>query len=141
MSGALSELLSRSVKYTDVVLANVSESIEARAGRASATLRDAPGSISSVVEAPGESKALKATVERALAVGATLYAGLTPRVCKRLEDRLRAQGGHVRQEGGLAPSQLRSGELVLSVFGGIAPAPDRVNRIGAHPSVSWNPLP
>ena len=81
VSGALSELLSRSVKYTDVVLANVSESIERDLGELGYTTRRA--GVHFVVEAPGE-QALKATVERALAVGATLYA-LTPRY-ETLED-------------------------------------------------------
>jgi hypothetical protein len=81
VSGALSELLSRSVKYTDVVLANVSESIEKSLGELGYATRRA--GVHFVVEATGE-QALRATVERALAVGATLYA-LTPRY-ETLED-------------------------------------------------------
>lgn len=75
VSGALSELLSRSVKSTDVVLANASESIERALGELGYPTRRA--GVHFVVEAPNEA-AVKATVERALAVGATLYA-LTPR--------------------------------------------------------------
>ncbi len=81
VSGALSELLSRSVKYTDVVLANTSESIERALGELGYATRRA--GVHFVVEAPSE-QAVKATVERAFAVGATLYA-LTPRY-ETLED-------------------------------------------------------